>query len=285
MNLIAKNWDLIIIDHLESAYACRSSNSPVVYISHNRESTLISQKIPNAPSWIQKILTAWIDHYEKKTVKTVNAVITISSDEANWYRLFNSLVIILPPTFNSTVTPVKPRKDGRLRIGFLGGSKWKPNRDAMELLLLHILPLSQRPIELVIAGSDWSMPLLQSQLQKSIGDDRVALRYMGYIDDINKFWTDVDVFAAPIANGAGVNVKVCEALSNARPVIAYPHAMRGLKGIDQSFVFLASNPIEFAQALDSFDFAAITNNPPHEFTPSYAKSKLSDLLQTIISRF
>src|SRR3989338_3021187 len=107
MNLIAKNWDLIIIDHLESAYACRSSNSPVVYISHNRESTLISQKIPNAPSWIQKILTAWIDHYEKKTVKTVNAVITISSDEANWYRLFNSLVIILPPTFNSTVTPVK----------------------------------------------------------------------------------------------------------------------------------------------------------------------------------
>lgn len=284
VKLIAQDWDLIVIDHLESAYACRSSDSPVIYVSHNRESELVSQKIPRAPSWIKKILKVWIDRYEKNTVKSANAVITISSDEAHWYKLYNPLVTVLLPTFDSSIAPFTPGENGRLRVGFLGGNKWKPNCDALDLLLLNILPLVQRRLELVIAGDGWSTQLLEAHLQRSIKSNSVSLRYLGYIDDINEFWTAVDVFAAPIKNGAGVNVKVCEALSNARPVIAFPHALRGLKDISKNLVHIVSNPIEFAQALESIDPTRMSDSPPQEFTSAYAKSKLSNLVATIFSR-
>lgn len=283
--LIDQKWDLVVIDHLESAFSRPVTNSPVIYVSHNRESRLISQKIPRAPIWIQRLLSFWVDRYEQQIVRSVDAVITISSDESHWYRALNARVAVVPPVFNTTAGPASPSNHGRLRLGFLGGAKWQPNREAMSLLLAHILPHTRRPLELVIAGSGWDPTLLQANLYEVGVGSRVHLNHLGYIDDIAAFWSVIDVFAAPIASGAGVNVKVCEALANARPVIALPHALRGLDGIAKDLVCGVATPADFALALDTFDPTTYPQTPPDTLTPDHAARTLAQLLDTLSPSF
>ena len=284
MQLIHQEWDLVVIDHLESAYARPATNIPAIYISHNRESGLISQKMSRAPNWAKRLLSSWVDRYEQQTVRTVDAVITISSDEAHWYRVLNERVTVVPPVFNVIAKPARPATHGRLRIGFLGGAKWLPNREAMDLLLTQILPHTRRPLELVIAGSGWDTDTLQANLHEGGADSRISLTHLGYIDEIAAFWSVIDVFAAPIASGAGVNVKVCEALANARPVIALPHALRGLDGITQDLVCRVATPADFARALDTLDPATYTSPPPDSLTPDHAANTLAQLLTTLPQR-
>lgn len=281
IQLIHQAWDLVVIDHLESAFACPATSAVVLYISHNREAGLISQKMPRAPGWAQRLLSAWVDHYEQKTTRTVDAVVTISSVEALWYRTLNPRVAVVPPVFNTTAGPASRSTHGRLRLGFLGGANWLPNREAMDLLLSHILPHTRRPLELVIAGGGWDAATLQAKLNEAGASCRISLTHLGYIDDIAAFWSAIDVFAAPIASGAGVNVKVCEALANARPVIALPHALRGLDGLARDLVCLVATPAEFSRALDILDPATYPCTPPDSLTTAHATRTLAQLLASL----
>jgi hypothetical protein len=282
--LIHQDWDLVVIDHLESAYAYRKRSTPVIFISHNRESKLISQKIPHAPRWIQCLLSCWVDRFERKTARSVDAVVTISSTESHWYRTLNRRVVVVPPVFNTVARPARPATHGKLRLGFLGGSKWLPNREAMTVLLDQILPHTRRPLELVIAGEGWEPNMLKAKLQNAGAIGRISINYLGCIDDIAEYWSTIDVFAAPIVTGAGVNVKVCEALANARPVIALPHALRGLDDVAQDLVWRATTPSEFAHALDSIDPTTFPSTPPDSLTPAHAIHTLAQLLSTITQR-
>jgi polysaccharide biosynthesis protein PslH len=284
MQLIHQEWDLVVIDHLESAFARPAINTPAIYVSHNREASLISQKMPRAPGWVKLLLSSWVERYEQQTVRSVDAVITISSDEAHWYRTLNPCVAVVPPVFSTVAGAASPATHGRLRIGFLGGANWLPNREAMDLLLTQILPHTRRPLDLVVAGGGWDAATLQAKLRETGAESRIILSYLGYIDDIAKFWSAIDVFAAPIASGAGVNVKVCEALANARPVIALPHALRGLDGIARDLVCSAATPFDFALTLDTLDPAKYPLIPPDNLTPAYAERTLARLLATLYQR-
>jgi glycosyltransferase involved in cell wall biosynthesis len=282
--LLDQDWDLVVIDHLESAFACAATAAPVLYVSHNREGGLIAQKMPQAPRWAQYLLSAWVERYERLTARRADAVVTISSDEAHWYRTLTPHVAVVPPVFHTTPCPRSPTTGGPLRLGFLGGAKWRPNREAMDVLLAEILPLTRRPLELVVAGDSWDTATLQARLQACGAGRRISLHHLGYIDDIATFWTSIDAFAAPIASGAGVNVKVCEALANARPVIALPHAVRGLDGVEQDLVCRAASAAEFAAAIDSFDPARYPSTPPASLTPDHAARTLAQLLACLPPR-
>lgn len=284
-NLIGRKWDLVVIDHLESAFSVAAKNSLVIYVSHNRESGLIRQKMPRAPSWCQRMLASWVEHYEQRLVRNVDAVIAISSDEARWYRSLNSHVAVVPPVFSVPARLDSPANHEYLRLGFLGGAKWPPNLEAMDLLLAHVLPQTRRPLELVIAGGGWDAAKIHHKLQGVGACSRINLKYLGYIDDIATFWSAIDVFAAPVASGAGVNVKVCEALANACPVIALPHALRGLDGIAKDLVCSVATPDDFAHALDAFDATTYPRNAPDSLMPAQAALKIEKLLATISQSF
>lgn len=284
LDQLRQRWDLVIVDHLESSFAYSSTSISVLYVSHNREAGLIPQKIPRAPRWIQQLLSFWVDRYERRIVRQVDAIVTISSDEAHWYRMLNPHVAVLPPIFKTRSRVQFSTTEDPFRLGFLGGAKWQPNREAMEVLLNGIIPLTQRPLQLVVAGDGWDCATLHAGLAKSDANHkRISLQYMGCIDDISKFWTAIDVFAAPIISGAGVNVKVCEALANSIPVIALPHAVRGLDGVEKNLVCCVPNLVDFAAAIDNINPTDYPTSPPASLTFEHAVCTLKELLSKILS--
>ena len=281
--MLRKKWDIVIIDHLESAYACTALKIPFIYISHNIESNLIKSKIGRYPRWVQSLLGGWINKYEKKVANLASGVITISSEDAEWYQKTNSRVIVIPPTFEPRTIPIYQSDGVELKIGFLGSAKWKPNKDAVASLIRGILPNIHRPLELIIGGGGWSREELDFLCAKTGVGPHVKIKLLGYIDDIADFWSVIDLFVAPITTGAGVNVKVCEALAYGCPIVAFPYALRGLLGVPLDSVCVANDNIQFSRSINNFNKHRQQYQHPEILKPDYAKAILSQHINAVVN--
>jgi glycosyltransferase involved in cell wall biosynthesis len=113
-----------------------------------------------------------------------------------------------------------PSQDGWLRAGVIG-AKNSINTSNLEAFLSAALPVIEAymaPVKIVIAGglSDafrtWSHPNLE-----------VA----GRVDEVARFYAEVDVVIAPINFSTGLKIKVSEALASGAPLVAHAHAMEG----------------------------------------------------------
>ncbi|WP_300435902.1 glycosyltransferase family 4 protein [Zoogloea sp.] len=277
------HWDLVVIDHLEAAVAREIFSSKMqIYIAHNIESELIAYKLSKIPRFFREIYRKWVMRFEIGLVKSVDGVVTISSAEASWFRKFCGNVATIYPVFNVNVLSgsLSVTSGRKLRLGFLGEAGWRPNREAVDILVDEILPLVSREVDVVFAGSGWG----DSQIQKSMRDRQprcANFEFPGYIPDIKDYWSSIDVFVAPIVSGAGVNVKICEALSNGVFVVALPHAVRGLNDriLECGGVVVVGTKEAFAGAIDNVALENCEFNPPVEFSLGYAVSEWKRLTQ------
>jgi glycosyltransferase involved in cell wall biosynthesis len=125
--------------------------------------------------------------------------------------------LYLPP---STVFSPTPIHANARPVGLLG-SMAKPNHHGLKqclgLLVEH---------QGVVAG-----PLSRAEELKGLSAG--SIRNMGVLSDVSDFYCNVKVVLAPIKFGAGLKIKVFEALAHGRPLIATKHAVAGFPdGID-----------------------------------------------------
>jgi hypothetical protein len=122
-------------------------------------------------------------------------------------------------------------------IGLIGTWSWAPNREALQWLLDRVWPQLQGRARLVLAGS---------------GLEGVAVpphtTTMGRVDKVRDFLDAVDLIAIPSLNGSGIQEKALEAISTGLPVVATPHALRGLARELPPNVRMASGAERFAAA-------------------------------------
>jgi glycosyltransferase involved in cell wall biosynthesis len=68
----------------------------------------------------------------------------------------------------------------------------------------------------------------------------------GLVDDVVPYLDEAAVFVAPLRTGGGMRVKVLEALSAGKAVVAYREALDGLAVEHEGHVLVAANPQDFA---------------------------------------
>ncbi len=78
----------------------------------------------------------------------------------------------------------------------------------------------------------------------------VSLR--GFVPDLGSMYANADVVVNPVRIGAGLKIKVLEALEYARPIVATPHAVEGFPETAASGIAVADRPDEFAAAVLRF---------------------------------
>ena len=94
-------------------------------------------------------------------------------------------------------------------ILFNGLLSYAPNAEAVEFILLEILPKLKKSnfeFNLIIAGKGLSPELNELKNYKSDG-----IIYAGYVDDIDALFTAADIFINPVISGGGVKTKLIEA--------------------------------------------------------------------------
>ncbi len=126
---------------------------------------------------------------------------------------------------------------------FLGNYKHPPNVAAVKFFADKVMPevRSRCPqAQFLIVGAN-SPPELEDRESENIVTT-------GFVDDFRPYIWNASAFVAPIFTGAGMRVKVLEAMACGAPIVGSRLSMHGIEAIDGQHYLHAETASEFAEA-------------------------------------
>jgi len=134
--------------------------------------------------------------------------------------------------------PVGTRDDALL---FVGNLNHPANRQAVRHAATEIFPLvrSER--------ADARLRVVGELPDRAFRVDDVGVELIGLVPDVVPYLDEAAVFVAPLRTGGGMRVKVLEALSAGKAIVAYTEALDGLTVEHGRHVLVARSPEEFAR--------------------------------------
>ncbi len=127
---------------------------------------------------------------------------------------------------------------------FVGNYRHPPNQEAVYYFAETILPLVHRELpetEFEVVGAN--IHLLDRVRLSQTG----KVNLTGYVEDLRCSYRQAGVFVAPIRSGNGMRVKVLEAGSVGKAVVASPIAIQGFRAGDGECFRVAGSPEPFAR--------------------------------------
>ena len=138
---------------------------------------------------------------------------------------------------------VTPRSSGAFRFLFMGTLGYYPNHDAALWFCSAILPLLARratvPFEVEFAGRGAS-----ERLKDAVG--AAGLRFTGEVPDVQSCYEACHAVIAPIRAGGGSRIKILEAFSYGRPLVATTAAIEGIEAEPDEHLLVGDSPEAFA---------------------------------------
>lgn len=252
--LRGERLDMIVVDHLKTFALLRGQRTlpPLLLAMHNVESDGYLRRARRVTTggaagavfrYVLRREAQCLRALELQALQASAAVACLSADDARRLREIlrgaaRQPAIEVLPGFPLAIEPVRPapaRSDGLRRIGLIGTWTWGPNRDALRWVLNEVLPQLPTHGRLVLAGTGlegWTLP--------------PRVRSLGRVAEARELYDAVDVVAVPSLHGTGVQEKAIEATASGRPVVATPHALRGLGPALPLHVHAAEGAAHFA---------------------------------------
>ncbi len=130
--------------------------------------------------------------------------------------VLQSMIRVVPPIYLNHKSDKARELNTYL---FIGSSSHSPNIDAldMSIRIINDLRESQKSSKLIVVG-DWK--------------DRKStdfVQYLGRVDDISEYYNIASMVLCPIVWGAGIKVKVVEAMSYGLTIITSAKGIRNIK--------------------------------------------------------
>ncbi len=247
-------YDLIWIDTISFApylRYCRASK--IVLNHHNIESDMMFRRAEMEPGFLQKIYfyqeAVKLRRVEKKWCPVCDLNATCSPlDSTRLEKAIPGLTTAVVPNgvdidYFSSSEDTTPVKDSMV---FAGDMSWYPNREAMVYLAEKIWPLLKNAIPgiaMFVIGRNAPEEVLQ--LSKTDADFKVT----GFVDDVRPYIRNAAIYICPIMNGGGTKLKILDALSMGKAIVAHPVACEGIDVVDGHSVLFADTPEKFVEKI------------------------------------
>lgn len=183
--------------------------------------------------------------YERFVLRKADTVFCITEDDRKWMierlHLQPAKCVSVPYGIVQENMPVdkaeskhivcaKHHLDPNLPLLLFNGLlDYKPNLDALMIILENINPLLQKKglaYNILITGK--RLPAELNELKSWNGQH---VHYAGFVDDIDLYFKSADVFLNPVQSGGGVKTKVIEAIACGTTVVS---TKTGATGIESS---------------------------------------------------
>lgn len=222
---------------------------PVVLRAHNLEHRIREQMTAKTRNPLRRIYMAELAHrlmtLEKKAASQFDAVVPISEPDALWFRsVTDSKPVFLSETGADTISLMKEPPVENPRVGFIGAMNWQPNTEGLKWFITNVWPLVSEKIPAAVLqvagrGLDSNAPLPGGHNIINLGEP----------DDAREFIASNHVMIAPLFTGSGLRIKIIEAMSTGRPVVATPVAAQGIDTAQGNAITVAENAVSFSRAL------------------------------------
>ncbi len=245
--------DALIVDHLHAFTWLAQASAPLprpVLVMHNLESQAYAHQAERergVKRWFLQREHRLVQGLEQEALVASAAVLGLSEPDCKQLEGAaraagsHSQVLNLPgyPGRASRLRASPELTHRAHRIGLIGTWTWEPNRRALEWMLREVLPVLPMGVELWVAGVG----------TQALVHRPAAVRWLGRVPNVADFYAQVDVLAVPSLEGSGVQEKAIEAIGSGKPVVATPHALRGLGPGLPSQVHVAEDAHRFAVLL------------------------------------
>ncbi len=130
-------------------------------------------------------------------------------------------------------------------VVFLGNYRHRPNTDAAVFFVTEVMPglrITYPDLEFLIIGSHPS-----DELKELDSEDGVSVT--GFVDDYRPYLFAANAFAAPIFTGAGMRVKILEAMACGITVVGTGLSMNGIGAAEGEHYYRAESAAQFIEAV------------------------------------
>jgi glycosyltransferase involved in cell wall biosynthesis len=193
----------------------------------------------------QRRIAASLRAYEVSHLDTPDAIVPISAADAEDFRLLGCTRPMHVAPCGVTLPDSPHHSPEPWRAGFIGSLDFRPNQEAVEWIVGELWPrvMERKPMaRLSIGGS--SPPAWMRR--RALGE---GIEYHGSIDDAEAFLRRMSVVIAPLFAGGGMKIKVLEAMSLAKPVVATTLGARGIDVEHERNVVIADDAASFADGV------------------------------------
>jgi sugar transferase (PEP-CTERM/EpsH1 system associated) len=215
-------------------YASSLRDLPSVHklvMAHNVESQIWQRYAETETNplkrWYIRIQERKFRRFERWAVANAHKTVAVSAEDARLFaEQFGAPSVSVVDNGVDTdyfQSPKQPRETGH--VLFLGSLDWRPNLDAVDLLIKRIFPEVLRQVpdaRLSIVGRNPSTDLV-SRVEKA---NRVSLH--GNVADVRPYLNRCGVMAVPLRIGGGSRLKILEALACGLPVVSTKVGAEGL---------------------------------------------------------
>ena len=187
-----------------------------------------------------------MEQLERSVWRDVDVVLYPSDEEAAIVTAMESGIVarsVLPYCFTDFAPPRTPTPE-RV-ILFIGSFAHTPNQEAVLWFVAHVLPLIRTKVtdaKLTIVGSN-PPPTVQALATQDIN-----VRANVSDAELREHYRTARVAVVPLRYGAGVKLKVVEALREGLPLVTTPVGAQGLPGLE-NIASICQEPQDFADAV------------------------------------
>jgi glycosyltransferase involved in cell wall biosynthesis len=252
-DLHGRPFDLVHVDTLGLVpYVHALGNIPVVLNHHNVESQMMARRAERDRSWVRRQYfrreAGKLTRMERAVCPDVTLNLVVSALDADRLRGVSPGSRVRVVSNGVDTEYFRPRagaQSRRFSLIFVGGMNWYPNRDAVLYFLKEVWPLlreEQPERTLTVVGQD-----PPPELTSAMRDPRVHAP--GFVDDVRPYLDSAETYVCPIRDGGGTRLKILDALSMGKPLVATGVAVEGL-GLSEGIHFLrAESPEDYVRAL------------------------------------
>lgn len=223
---------------------------PVVMRAHNLEHNIRKMMAKTEISPLRKAYLLNLSHrlleLEKQAASRFDAVVPISEPDSRWFSsAAPAKPVFLSATGADDVGYIPEPETDNPRVGFMGSMNWQPNAEGIRWFIKSVWPrvlLKIPEATLHIAGKG-----LRHRDTFLPGGRNIYIE--GEPDDARRFMASNHVLISPLFTGSGIRIKIIDALSTGRPVVASSVAVAGLKAVHGRDLAVADDEDSFSNAI------------------------------------
>lgn len=259
-------------NEFDVVHAEHSSMAPLAYILKQEFGLKSGLRLHNVEYLIWKRYADKLSIIDPRRIYVNRQAILLKRDEEEYYPLMDYCFTItederkkaqaLAPTAKVinvgvgvnfedwTLDPTIKRESGKMVLATI--YKWRHNTDGVKWFLDNCMDGIRAEIpnaEINLLGKEPPEWLKTNYSSK-------GANVIGYVDSVKPYYNSASVYIAPLFVGAGVRIKILEAMAMALPVVATKVAAEGIQAGEQEGLFVSDNPKDF------IDYAAfLLKNP------------------------
>lgn len=251
--------DVIIIEWTEAglllSYIKRFfPNSKVIMIEEDVAFLGMKRKVEYSKNIVQKLIKKIkykrLKKLELSFLQKVELVATNNGKDFNLLvdnGINRDKLFILSPYFDNYIDI--PYKRENNNIVFFGAMSRKENYLSAIWFINNVFPyLEDKNVNFIIIGGNPNPELLKYQ------SDRIKV--LGFVEDVSYYLSSAMCLVAPLVLGAGIKIKILEALSAGIPVLTNKIGIEGISAVNQKDYFYCEKPGDYLNVISN-----LINNP------------------------